>query len=170
MFRLSWSKLGMFRLCARPNIASRPGNFSRKIAHARLKIRVLRTCSFIFRLCSTYASTVLDLRFDCASPSYRLCSMYVLNFSTKIGHVLSVLDTRFDQLDQFFEFLDLNLVYLDWTCPIFRLSRPKAGMFRFCASLKIASRPRILVTKLHLSDFQCRNKSRAPQLCRTNRI
>ena len=61
----------------------------------------------MFRLCSTRVSNVL---------MSRLCLTYVPTFSTKIGHVLTVLDLYFD-------FLDQKLVCRDSARHKFRLSQ-----------------------------------------------
>ena len=173
MSRLSRPKLGMFRLCS-----TYVSTFSPKVGYvstvldlcfdflaqswacfdcARIMSRLSRPKLGMFGLCSAYVSTfstkvgyvstVLHLCldflaqswvcFDCARPMFRLsrpklgmfrlCSNYVLTFSTKVGYVSTVLDLCLD-------FLDKSWECFDCARPMSRLSRPKLGMFRLCST------------------------------------
>ena len=53
-----------------------------------------------------------------------MCSIYVSTFQTEIGHVL----------DLCFDFPDHNWACFDCARLMFRLSRPKLGMFRLCST------------------------------------
>ena len=134
--RLSRPKLGMFRLCA-----TYVSTFSIKVGYV---LTVLVLC--LDFLDQSWAC------FDCARimsrlsrpklGMFRLCSAYVLTFSTKVGFVSTVLDLCLD-------FLDQSWVCFDCARPMSRLSRPKLGMFRLCSTY---------VSTLHQSwvCFDCR--------------
>ena len=129
--------LSLFFDCARPMFRQCSACFSTVLDLRFLFLDPSRVCfkctrpmfyfsppkSGMFRLCSTYVSTVLSLFFDCARPVFRLYSTYVLFFSTQIGYVSTV-------LDQCFIFLDPIRVCFNCTRPMFYFSRPKSGMFQ----------------------------------------
>ena len=93
----------------------------------------------MFRLCSTYFSTVLDLCFDCARPMFRLCSTYV---STVLDLCFDVLDLCFDCARPMFRLCStyvstvLDLCF-DCARPMFRLCSTYASnldMLRMCSA------------------------------------
>ena len=121
MFRLSRPKLGMFRLCS-----TYVSTFSTKVGYV-LTVLVLCldfldqswACFDCARIMSRHSRPKLGM--------FRLCSAYVLTFSTKVGYVSTVIDLCLDFLDQSWECFDCAR-------PMSRLSRPKLGMFRLCST------------------------------------
>ena len=121
MSRLSRPKLGMFRLCS-----TYVSTFSPKVGYV----------STVLDLCFDFLDQSWEC-FDCARPMsrlsqsklgmFRLCSTYVSTFSTKVGYVSIVLDLCLD-------FLDKSWVRFNCARPMFRLSRPKLGMFGLCST------------------------------------
>ena len=69
----------------------------------------------------------------------QVCSL-CFGFSIQNGYVLTVLDLYFDCLDQNQLCFDCIRPIFWLSGPMFRLSRPKLGMFRLCVRLKIAFR------------------------------
>ena len=117
----------------------------------------------MFRLCSTYVSTLLDLilkvlelfrnsrpklgmirmcsiyastRLDCTRPMFRLCSTSVL---TVLDYLLTALGICFEWARLMFPLRSTYVssalgICFDCARPMFRFSRPQLGMFR-CARL-----------------------------------
>ena len=147
---------------------------------SRLKLGLIRLFPqkfWLYRLCSTYVSTVLGLCFDCARPMFRLRSTEIV--------CLDFVDPCFDRnwvcfvfvLDLCFDFLDRNWVvsvsstfilavlnlYFDCArpmfrlCstyvstvlePIFRLWRPERSLFWLVDLCFDCARPKLFVSTL----------------------
>ena len=97
----------------------------------------------MFRMCSTYVSTVLDLCFDCARPMFRLsqpklglfrlCSIYVSTFSTYVSTFWTSVLTFSTKIDYASTFSTYVLTFSTYVLTF----STKIGMFWLCAPLKI---------------------------------